>query len=87
MLVGVPKEIKNHERRVGLTPTSASELTRRGHSVLVETSAGTGIGASDEDYAAVGCTIASDRRRRVRRLGNDREGEGAAGRGASHASP
>jgi alanine dehydrogenase len=58
MLVGVPKEIKNHERRVGLTPTSASELTRRGHSVLVETGAGIGIGASDEDYAALGCTIA-----------------------------
>ena len=59
MLVGVPKEIKNHERRVGLTPTSASELTRRGHSVIVETGAGIGIGASDEDFAAVGCTIAA----------------------------
>jgi len=59
MLVGVPKEIKNHERRVGLTPTSASELTRRGHGVLVETGAGLGIGASDEDFTAVGCSIAA----------------------------
>ncbi|MBT8241429.1 MAG: alanine dehydrogenase [Acidimicrobiales bacterium] len=58
MKIGVPKEIKNHERRVGLTPTSASELVRRGHNVLVETQAGVGVGASDEDYRNVGCDIA-----------------------------
>ena len=58
MKVGLPKEIKNHEQRVGLTPDSVSELTRRGHSVLVETNAGVGIGASDEDYRAVGADIA-----------------------------
>ena len=60
MKVGLPKEIKNHEQRVGLTPDSVSELTRRGHSVLVETNAGVGIGASDDDYTAVGAEIAPD---------------------------
>jgi len=60
MKVGLPKEIKNHEQRVGLTPTSVSELTRRGHSVLVETNAGAGIGATDADYTAAGAEIASD---------------------------
>jgi alanine dehydrogenase len=60
MNVGLPKEIKNHEQRVGLTPDSVSELTRRGHSVLVETNAGVGIGASDDDYRSVGADIAKD---------------------------
>ncbi|MFT7476553.1 MAG: alanine dehydrogenase [Verrucomicrobiales bacterium] len=60
MKVGLPKEIKNHEQRVGLTPDSVSELTRRGHSVLVETNAGLGIGASDDDYRAAGADIAND---------------------------
>lgn len=60
MKVGLPKEIKNHEQRVGLTPQSVSELSRRGHSVLVETNAGVGIGASDDDYVAAGASIAPD---------------------------
>jgi alanine dehydrogenase len=60
MLVGVPKEIKVHEYRVGLTPASVGELTRRGHRVLVETGAGDGIGAMDSDYVHVGATIAKD---------------------------
>jgi alanine dehydrogenase len=60
MLVGVPKEIKVHEYRVGLTPASVGELTRRGHSVLVETGAGKGIGAMDEHYIKVGAKIAAD---------------------------
>ena len=60
MRIGVPKEIKNHEQRVGLTPGSVNELTRRGHSVLVETSAGVGIGASDEAYVVAGAEIAPD---------------------------
>ena len=50
MLVGVPKEIKNHEYRVGLTPQSVRELAAHGHSVLVERDAGAGIGASDGEY-------------------------------------
>ena len=60
MKVGLPKEIKNHEQRVGLTPASVSELTRRGHSVLVETNAGVGIGATDADYTAAGADIAPE---------------------------
>ncbi len=60
MRIGLPKEIKNHEQRVGLTPDSVSELTRRGHSVLVESNAGVGIGASDDAYMAVGAQIAPD---------------------------
>ncbi|KCZ47439.1 alanine dehydrogenase [Hyphomonas pacifica] len=58
MKIGVPKEIKNHEYRVGLTPESAREFIARGHNVLVETQAGVGIGASDEDYVAIGAKIA-----------------------------
>ena len=57
MFVGVPKEIKNHEYRVGLTPASVRELVAAGHSVLVEQAAGAGIGASDEDYLAAGASI------------------------------
>jgi len=60
MIVGVPKEIKTHEYRVGLTPGSAREYVARGHSVLVETGAGNGIGAGDDAYRAVGADIASD---------------------------
>ncbi|KZL21409.1 Alanine dehydrogenase [Pseudovibrio axinellae] len=57
MLVGVPKEIKNHEYRVGLTPDSVREVVAHGHNVVVETNAGVGIGASDADYVNVGATI------------------------------
>ena len=60
MLVGVPKEIKNHEYRVGLTPGSVREYVQNGHEVLVETGAGAGIKASDTDYAAAGAKIAPD---------------------------
>jgi alanine dehydrogenase len=55
--IGVPKEIKAHEYRVGLTPESVRQLARRGHRLLVEKDAGGGIGASDEDYRAAGATI------------------------------
>lgn len=58
MLVGVPKEIKNHEYRVGLTPPSVRELTSRGVEVVVQAGAGEQIGLSDEQYAAAGATIA-----------------------------
>lgn len=57
MRVGVPKEIKNHEYRVGLTPASVGELVSAGHQVLVETAAGLGIDFSDDDYRAVGASI------------------------------
>jgi alanine dehydrogenase len=58
MRVGVPKEIKIHEYRVGLTPDSAREYVAAGHSVVVETGAGAGIGASDDAYRKAGATIA-----------------------------
>jgi alanine dehydrogenase len=56
--VGVPKEIKTHEYRVGLTPGAVREYVVAGHSVLVETDAGAGIGASDEAYKRAGAQIA-----------------------------
>src|SRR5688572_23854838 len=58
MLIGVPKEIKNHEYRVGLIPASVRELVHHGHKVLVETKAGGGIGFDDAAYQAAGATIA-----------------------------
>lgn len=57
MRIGVPKEIKVHEYRVGLVPASVRELVQAGHRVLVETGAGTGVGVTDEDYRRVGATI------------------------------
>ncbi len=57
MLIGTPKEIKNHEYRVGLTPESAAELTAHGHQVLIETGAGLGIGADDAAYTEAGAAI------------------------------
>ena len=54
MLIGVPKEIKVHEYRVGLTPESVRELATLGHRVLVQRDAGIGIGATDADYTAAG---------------------------------
>lgn len=60
MLIGVPKEIKNHEYRVGLTPSSVRELVEHGHKVQVETMAGSGVGFADEDYVAAGASIAAN---------------------------
>ncbi len=57
MLIGVPKEIKNHEYRVGLTPESVAELVDDGNVVLVETNAGIGIGADDDIYRQHGAEI------------------------------
>ncbi|MEQ8286697.1 alanine dehydrogenase [Thalassospira sp.] len=57
MLIGVPKEIKNNEYRVGLTPSSVRELVTHGHKVKIETMAGAGIGCTDEDYIAAGAEI------------------------------
>ncbi|MDE2211077.1 MAG: alanine dehydrogenase, partial [Betaproteobacteria bacterium] len=57
MRIGVPREIKVFENRVGLTPGSVRELTHRGHRVLVERGAGAGIGAADEDYESAGATV------------------------------
>ncbi len=57
MRIGCPTEIKNHEYRVGLTPESARELTYRGNEVWIESGAGMGIGATDEEYSAAGAKI------------------------------
>src|SRR5215469_10745546 len=57
MRIGVPKEIKNHEYRVGMTPPAVRELTSRGHEVFVETMAGDAIGLSDAHYARAGAKI------------------------------
>lgn len=57
MIIGCPKEIKAQEDRVALLPSAAYQLTRRGHTVLVETNAGVGSGYSDEEYRAAGAEI------------------------------
>ena len=63
MRIGVPKEIKTHEYRVGLLPGSVRELVARGHAVAVETGAGAGIGYGDEAYRAAGATVAESAER------------------------
>ncbi len=60
MLVGVPKEIKDNEYRVGLVPSTVRELTAKGHRVLVERNAGVGAGLADGDYEAAGAEIVND---------------------------
>lgn len=57
MIIGVPKEIKNNENRVALTPAGTQELVKRGHTVYIEASAGTGSGFSDDEYAKAGATL------------------------------
>jgi alanine dehydrogenase len=57
MIIGVPKEIKNNENRVSLTPAGAKELIKRGHQVYVQQSAGLGSGFSDQDYSAAGASL------------------------------
>ena len=57
MLIGIPKEIKNHEYRVGMTPGSVRELIQYGHEIIVETEAGSAIGMSDTDYTNAGAGI------------------------------
>jgi alanine dehydrogenase len=58
MLIGIPKEIKVHEYRVGMVPASVHEAVAHGHTVLIESGAGLGIGISDDDYKAAGAAIA-----------------------------
>ncbi len=57
MRIGLPREIKDGENRVGLTPGAVTALVRRGHEVLVETGVGEGSFLSDEEYAEAGATI------------------------------
>src|SRR5690348_6905689 len=60
MKVGVPKEVKNHEYRVAITPSGVHELVRAGHEVFVERSAGTGSAIPDKDFEAAGAAILPD---------------------------
>ena len=57
MRVGIPKEIKNNESRVGMTPAGVAELVKHGHEVYVQHTAGENSGFADDDYKAVGATI------------------------------
>ena len=57
MIIGVPKEIKNNENRVALTPAGTQELVKRGHTVYIERNAGAGSGFGDEDYKKAGAQI------------------------------
>ena len=57
MIIGIPKEIKQQENRVSLLPSAAHQLARRGHTVLVQKSAGVGSGYPDEDYLEAGAKI------------------------------
>ncbi|MCB9252029.1 MAG: alanine dehydrogenase [Flavobacteriales bacterium] len=59
MIIGVPKEIKNHENRVSVTPAGVAELVANGHTVYVQSTAGVGSGLSDEEYIAAGATMLS----------------------------
>lgn len=63
MIIGVAKEIKNNENRVGLTPAGAETLVKAGHTVLVEKTAGVGSGFADEQYIAVGAKIIDDKKK------------------------
>lgn len=60
MIIGVPKEIKNNENRVGMTPGGAKSYVKNGHKVIIETHAGEGSGFSDEEYKTAGCEIYTD---------------------------
>ncbi len=60
MLVGVPKEIKDNEYRVGIVPSTVRELTEKGHQVVVQAGAGAGAGLADADYQSAGASIVSD---------------------------
>ncbi|MEX1238310.1 MAG: alanine dehydrogenase, partial [Cyclobacteriaceae bacterium] len=60
MIIGVPKEVKNNENRVALTPAGTQELVKRGHTVYAQQGAGTDSGFADEEYAGAGAKIIRD---------------------------
>src|ERR1700689_678965 len=62
MIIGVPKEIKDHEYRVALLPSAVYQLIKRGHQVLVERGAGAGAGYPDADYEQAGAKLVDDHR-------------------------
>ena len=59
MIIGVPKEIKNNENRVALTPAGVAEFKKHGHVVYVQSTAGEGSGFTDEEYTKAGATLLS----------------------------
>ena len=83
MLVGVPKEIKDNEYRVGLVPSTVRELTAKGHQRPGRANAGVGAGLPDADYEAAGAEIAASADTGLRARRDDREGQGAACRSSA----
>ena len=81
MIIGLPKEIKNIEFRVGLTPGAVSAFVQAGHQVLVERAAGTGSGFSDREYQEAGAHIRDSAGDVWSESGPDRQGQGARGVG------
>ena len=81
MKVGVPKEVKNHEYRVALTPIGVHELVQHGHDVVRGEGRGQGSLIPDEEYVAAGATMLDDRRRRLGHRRHDPQGQGAGRRG------
>ncbi len=65
MIIGVPKEIKNNENRVAITPAGTQEFVRKGHTVYIQTKAGEGSGFSDEEYIGAGGKILTNSRRSI----------------------
>ena len=77
MLIEAPKEIKNHEYRIGLTPLSVRELVSCGHRLIVEHNGGLAIGFTDRQYLAAGAVIAENGYGDFQTGRYDREGQGA----------
>lgn len=75
MIIGVPKEIKNNENRVGMTPSGVAELVKRGHTVYIQHTAGENSGFPDEAYIAAGAQILPHYGRDVCRSPDDSESE------------
>ena len=86
MRIGVPKEIKVLENRVGLTPASVREAVHHGHEVVVEHNAGQGIGMDDEAYRRAGAVVVDTAGEVFAARRADRQGQGAAGQRAPHAA-
>ena len=79
MIIGVPKEIKNNENRVGMTPAGVAELVKRGHTVYVQASAGANSGFSDDDYIAVGAQMLPTIEEGAHRTGVQTDKKGTSG--------
>ncbi|CEN50786.1 hypothetical protein CCAN11_2200012 [Capnocytophaga canimorsus] len=75
MIIGIPKEIKNNENRVGATPAGVKELIKNGHTVYVQKSAGVGSGFSDEEYQKAGATIFTHHRGSLCSIRDDLQGK------------